>query len=227
MDHHQILQSRANRSTRLARPFQNFHETFDQCVKAGEAILAGDFSPEFTPLMERSVVISAVTAIEIYYRDILDSVFKYCAPDYFEPTLKQLHPEKYDITDIVEMYRHGIHPLELVASSQSFQNVDKIERVFSKFLRSGLWDSVYKLQVRLREKPANIVIWSKDDYHGLKQTFELRHELVHDPARRSFLTESVIEDLEKAAHMLFGSDVVITQAMVANRDPALGYDADA
>ena len=62
MDHQQILQARANRKTRLARPFKNFFDSSSECVKAGEAILEGRFPLEFRPLLERSVVISTVTA---------------------------------------------------------------------------------------------------------------------------------------------------------------------
>jgi len=226
MDHRQILQSRTNRGTRLARPYENFFETVQQCIKAGEAILNGSFAPEFTPLMERSVVISTVTAIEVYYRDILDSIFKYCSPDYFEPKLKQLHPEKYDISDLLAIYRHQIHPLELIATSLSFQNIDKIDRVFSKFSESGFWEKLFKLQVRVKDKPEDIATWTKDDLLGLKATFDLRHELVHDPARRSFLNESIVDNLWKSAHMVFGSDLILTQAMVANRDRSLGQDSD-
>lgn len=226
MDHRQILQSRTNRGTRLARPYDNFFETFEQCVKAGEAILNGSFAPEFTPLMERSVVISAVTAIEVYYRDILDSIFKYCSPDYYEPKLKQLHPDKYDISDLLAIYRHQIHPLELIASSLSFQNIDKIDRVFSKFVEKGFWETVLKLQARVKDKPEDTATWTKEDFQGLKATFDLRHELVHDPARRSFLNEPIIDNLWKSAHMVFGSDLILTQTMVANRDPSLGGDSD-
>jgi len=55
MDYKKILQSRENRGTRLARPFENFFATFNQCNEAAEAILGGSFAPDFTPPMERSI----------------------------------------------------------------------------------------------------------------------------------------------------------------------------
>jgi len=102
MNPQQILQARANRSSRLARPFENFYQSFTQCLSAGDALLKGGLAPDFVPLLERSVVISGVTAIEVYFRDILDLMFKYCAPDFFAPNLKAIHPEKYDIDDLLE-----------------------------------------------------------------------------------------------------------------------------
>jgi hypothetical protein len=227
MDYKQILQARENRKTRLARPFENFFESFSQCERAGEAILEGCAAPEFTPLLERSVVISAVTAIEVYYRDMLDYIFRYCSRSFVEPKLKLLHPEKYDITDLLAVYFHKIHPMELVSATQSFQNVDRIERVFSKFVDKGLWSSVLSLQARLKETPDNIATWSDEDLSGLKATFELRHELVHDPARRAFLTQDVIENLWKSAHMVFGSDLVLVKVLAENRDPTINDEPDA
>ena len=102
MDPKQVIQTRVNRQTRLARPYSNFAETFKQCKGAGKAILRGDIEPEFMQLLERSSVITAVTAIEVYYRDILDYIFRYCSPNFFLPHIKQLHSEKFDIAELLE-----------------------------------------------------------------------------------------------------------------------------
>jgi hypothetical protein len=221
MNYKQIFQARENRKTRLARPFKNFFEMFDQCTKAGESILKDGATYEFTHLLERSVVISTVTAIEVYYRDMFDYIFRYCSPAFFEPKLKLLHSEKYDIQDLLSVYQNKIHPLELVTAAQSFQNVDRIEKVFSKFLDKGLWASVMSLQVRPTDNPDNVAKWNNDDFSGLKAIFELRHELVHDPARRLFLTEDVVVKLWQSAHMVFGSDFVLCEMLKENMDPTI------
>ncbi|ABD68924.1 hypothetical protein Rfer_1188 [Rhodoferax ferrireducens T118] len=227
MDIKQVLQARANRRTRVERPFANFFEMVQQCVAAGHLILSGSLDPKITTLIERSAVISTVTAIEVYYRDILDFIFRYCTTTFFEPHLKQLFPEKFDISDLLEVYRHQVHPLELVAAAQSFQNADRIDKVFSKFLsKGGLWESVLQLQVRVKGDPATESSFTRDELVALRRVFDLRHELVHDPARRSFFTEQTVEDLWAATHMIFGSDIVLTQVIQANRDPALANDAD-
>lgn len=164
MDIKQVLQARANRDTRLARPFENFYEIFEQCALAGELILSGSVEPKVATLLERSAVISTVTAIEVYYRDILDFVFRYCSASFFEPHLKQIFPDKFDIIELVEVYRHQVHPLELVSTAQSFQNVDRIDKVFSKFIRDGgLWENVLKLQVRIKDSPDTESSWSPDE----------------------------------------------------------------
>ena len=225
MDIKQVLQARANRKTRIERPFSNFYETIQQCTSAGELIVSGSLDPKITGLVERSAVISTVTAIEVYYRDILDFIFRYCTPSFFESHLKQIFPEKFDIGDLLEVYCHNLHPLELVSASQSFQNAERIDKTFAKFLNNqGLWKSVFQLQVRLKDKPTTESSFSYDQLVALKRVFDLRHELVHDPARRAFFTEKTLEDIWASAHLIFGSDIVLSQAMQANRDPTLGNE---
>lgn len=228
MDIRQLLQARANRKTRIERPFSNLFETVQQCTSAGELIVSGSLDPKITGLVERSAVISTVTAIEVYYRDILDFIFRYCTPAFFEPHLKHLFPEKFDIGDLLEVYRHNLHPLELVSGAQSFQNAERIDKTFAKFLNNqGLWKSVFQLQVRLKDKPATESSFSHDELVALKRIFDLRHELVHDPARRAFFTGKTLEDIWASAHLVFGSDIVLSQAIQANRDPALDNEKDA
>jgi len=222
MDIRQILQSRANRKTRIDRPFSNFFETVQQCTSAGELIVSGSLDPKITGLVERSAVISTVTAIEVYYRGIIDFIFRYCTPAFFEPHLKHLFPEKFEISDLLDAYRHNLHPLELVSAAQSFQNADRIDKTFAKFLNNqGLWKSVFQLQVRLKDKPSTECSFSHEELVALKRIFDLRHELVHDPARRAFFTEKTLEDIWASAHLVFGSDIVLSEAIQANRDPAL------
>jgi RiboL-PSP-HEPN len=228
MDIRQVLQARANRRTRIERPFANFHEMVEQCIAAGELVLSGSIDSKVVTLLERSAVISTVTAIEVYYRDILDFIFRYCSPKFFEPHLKQLYPEKFDISDLLEVYRHQVHPLELVSAYQSFQNIDRIDKVFSRFLnKGGLWDNVLQLRVRVKDSPSTESSFTRDDLLALKRLFDLRHELVHDPARSAFFTEQTIADLWSATSMIFGSDIVLTQVIQANRDPELASKTDA
>jgi hypothetical protein len=228
MDIKQVLQARANRRTRIEQPFANFLEMVQQCIAAGDLVLSGSVDSKVVVLIERSAVISTVTAIEVYYRDILDFIFRYCSPKFFEPHLKQLYPEKYDISDLLEVYRHQVHPLELVSAYQSFQNIERIDKVFSKFLsKGGLWDNVLQLQVRVKDSPSTESSFTHDDLLALKRLFDLRHELVHDPARSAFFTEQTVADIWSATSMIFGSDLLLTQVIQANRDPELANKADA
>ena len=143
-------------------------------------------------LLERSAVITTVTSIEVYYKDMLALIFKNCAPEFFEPHLKQLHSEKFDIADLIDFHKHNVHPLDVVLASQSFLNIERIDRVFSKFLpKGGLWKTVNGMRIRLKDKPETESTFEESSLMKLKKLFDLRHELVHDPVRRSFFTSDI------------------------------------
>lgn len=231
MEIKQVLQSRANRKSRLSRPYMIFFDSFEQCISAANTILDGTCDTKSKPLLERSVVITAVTAIEVFYRDMLDLIFTYCSQSFSEQHLKAIHPDKYDIVEVWEIIQHEIHPLELVSSAQSFQNVEKIEKVFSKLLGKSFWSCILELKVSINltpngvEETWNEFSWTHNDLSGLKAFFELRHELTHNPARRNFITSDVVDNLGKAASMVFGSDFVLNSLINENKNAALDTES--
>ena len=224
MDYERILKARINRKTRAKEPFLIFFESIDQCNVAAKAIIDDSISDELRFLIERSAIITTVTAIEVYFRDVLVWIFKYCSPVYFEPKLKAIHPEKYDIMDVINIYKYKIHPLELVPASMSFQNTEQIEKVFSKFLEKGFWSTVLEWQVRFDHTPENIVTWTPEDFQGLKDIFSLRHELVHDPSIHRFMSPKILLDIQRSAHMIWGSNFVLMKMMTDNKDPSMEVD---
>lgn len=221
MDTRRILQTRANRKARGARPYTNFYEIHKQCTEAAELVLGNKLPEEISHLVERSAVITTVTAIEVYYRDMLDLIFRYCSPSFFEPRLKALHADKFDIEDMMAVYVQRIHPLEIVSSSQSFQSAEKIDKVFSMFLKKSLWSSFIGLQLRIEDKSQTEMTLGPEILEGLRATFALRHELVHDATMRSFMSDQVLTNLNLAATAVFGSDIVLGPMLIENRDPKL------
>ena len=227
LDHEKLIQARANRRSRAGKPFTTFFEAIKQATGAADAIVSGAFAPEFTPLMERAVVICTVTAVEVYFRDMLDAFFRFCSPDFFRPKLKFLHPDKYEIDDLLAVYEHRIHPLELVSWGQSFQNIQRIDRVFSKLLGSSFWTEVLSMQVRVAEKPETQTSFDHSGLEALQRVFNLRHELVHDPAKSCFLTAEIRDDIWSCAFMVFGADIVLMRLLQEHADPSVSSDVDA
>lgn len=214
VDVKRILQARANRKSRLDGPLVNCVKAILQCADAGELILAKSVDAKVAPLLERSVVISTVTAVEVYFRDILSTVFEVCTPEFFEPHLKQLFPEKLDIAELLELYRHQVNPLELVLAAQSFQNIERIDRVFSKFLSgSTLMKSVVGLRLRVKGDTSEGTDFTNDELLAVSRLFALRHELVHDPSRRSFFIEQTLNDVWCTGGLVARTDVVLMKAI--------------
>lgn len=227
LDYEKLIQARANRQSRAGKPFSTFFESIKQATDAADAIVSGGFAPEFKPLMERAVVICTVTAVEVYFRDMLDAVFRFCSPDFFRSKLKFLHPDKYEIDDLLAVYEHRIHPLELVSWSQSFQNTQRIDRVFSKLLGRSFWTEVLSMQVRVAEKPETETSFDHSGFEALQRVFNLRHELVHDPAKRCFLTSKIRDDIWDCAFMVLGADIVLMRLMQEHADPGSSSAMDA
>lgn len=226
IDVKRLLQARTNRNSRLDRPSVNCLKTILQCKEASELILAKSIDEKVADLLERSVVISTVTAVEVYFRDLLSTIFDVCVPDFFEPHLKQLYQEKIDITELFDLHRHQVNPLELVVAAQSFQSLARIDHVFSKFLSTNttLIKSVLKVRLRVKGDLSDGVGFSEDNIKDVNRLFMLRLELVHDPARRSFFNEETLNDILSAGGLVAMADVVVMEAIKLGLKPEFSVD---
>lgn len=169
------------------------------------------------------MVISFISAVEVYYKDMIDSIFKLCNPDFIKEPLRHIHQNKYDIDDLIDMHLNKIHPCELVTSGLSFQNIENIEKVFSKFLKRGFWSSLNGLQFRFKDMPEKIGMYDDKYLKSLKLLFDLRHELIHDAAKRKFIDKQLVEDIENAGFCIIFSDIVLLKMINENLDPELKY----
>jgi hypothetical protein len=220
VDIKRLLQAQENRKSRLERPLVNCVKAILQCSDAGELILAKSVDKKIAHLLERSVVISAITAVEVYFRDILSTIFKVCTAEFFEPHLKQLFPEKLDIAELLELQRHQISPLELVLAAQSFQNIERIDSVFSKFLSgSSLMKSVVGLRLRIKGDTGEGTDFTKDELLAVSRLFALRHEIVHDPARHSFFVDQTLNDVWCIGGLVVRADIVLMEAIKRGLKP--------
>jgi hypothetical protein len=221
MDIDRIIQSKLNRQSREGKPFNILYDSFRELISASNHILE-DSSFPYSHLLERSISITAVTAIETYYKDILDIIFRICDPDFFKPVLKEIHKSKYDINELILMHEKSIHPLELIAANQSFQSIETIDSIFSKFLKKSLWGKIIGMQVRIKDNPDSVSAFEASNLEDLRKIFNIRHELVHNPnSKEKIITEEFVILLQTSRYMVFGSNMVITEMINANMDNGL------
>lgn len=225
MNIERILQTRANRESRIGRPLEVFRSAFSQCLDGGRFVISEPLS-KHSNLLKRAVIISMVSAIEVYYKDILDGIFRICSPSFFEPHLKSLHPTKYDIAELITFHRKRVHPLELIAANQSFQSVETIDSVFSKFLGKSLWSSVWEMQVRVKDEPETEVSYQPSLLTELQRLFALRHELVHDPTQNTEFSQETVDLINTSAFLVLGTDIVLMKMIKDNADPKLNLNAE-
>ena len=225
MDFHSVLANREARKERGARPYENFRENSDKCISAAKDLVSETEKSRHVDLLERATIIAFVTYVEVYFRDMLDTIFKYCDPEFFLPQLKHIHNQKYDIEEVLEIFRLQIHPLELISSEYSFQNIDRIEKVFSKFLKKGLWSEAINLKVRVKDSltidPKMVVTFEPEYLKALGRILSLRHELVHNPRRSRPLNEAVLTDMKNADGIIFAANIILENMLGENQDPAL------
>lgn len=219
MDIDSIAKYRQNRKSPSGAPLRAFYAQFDPWINGANEVKQLSVSQSTKWLIERSLVISGVTAIEVYFRDMLDVIFRSCRADVFSPKLRELHKEKYDIDEIVEIYQKQINPCELVLAGLSFQRMDTIEKMFSTLINKPFWKSAVPVQIRLKDDHTKQFEVTDRHVKSLRSLLALRHELVHDPDKHKHkLTEEEISWLYDAGLLMFACDIVLNQFIAANID---------
>ena len=222
MDIDKIIKNKEARNSRNNRPISTFMELYQATEKAFEEVVNLGASIETQETLIKSHVINIVTAIEVYYRDMLDSVFKICKPNTFEKKLKKLHDRTYKIDDLLEIYVNKIHPLELIANNHSFQNTNTIDKVFTIIIDKPFLKQVRQIKWRLKDKPETEAEATQEDILALQDLFEYRHLLIHNPNKSLKASIGIIEDqINSACGVVMASDLIMSQYLNDNIDPVL------
>ncbi len=220
MDLSEIITVKINRTSRDSRPYLNYRNSFKKysyCLEFVEKL--DEENSEIKNIIINSVIINQVTSIEVYCKDILDACFKIVNPEFYLSNLKELHKNKYDIDDLLFMYKNSVHPLELISYNQSFQNLPVIDSFFSKLLKAKIFENIKSLKLRFKDSPESTVTF--DDPAIFKMTdllFNTRHELVHNPSSNKKLeSNKVREMLAKSDILIFALDVILTNLFETNK----------
>ncbi|MBD1575664.1 hypothetical protein HC723_04250 [Vibrio sp. S11_S32] len=222
MDINKIIKNREARDSRNSRPISAFMELYQATDKALKEVQNLGASIETQETLVKSHVINIVTAVEVYYRDMLDSVFKMCDPSSFENKLKKLHDKSYKIDDLIAMYVNKIHPLELIASNHSFQNTNTIDKVFSIVIEKPFLKQVRHIKWCFKDDPKSESEATQEDILALQDLFEYRHLLIHNPNQSLKASIDVIEDqINSILGVVMASDLVMTQYLNDNIDPEI------
>lgn len=213
----ELLKTRQNRNLRGYKCIDNFIKMSAPCLEMAEKLSQKNYEYATDFLIERSIIITYVSAVEVFYKDYLNLILHICKKDFVQKTLKELHQNKYDINDLIQIYKHEINPYELVSSSISFQNIESIDKVFSKFLnKKGLWSSLDGMKIRFNKDDKKQAHFQPEYINSLKNIFQLRHELVHDPAKTNFINENIIKDLDNSIFCIIFSNIILNNIINDN-----------
>lgn len=220
MDIEKIKSNKNARKSRSQRPiaaFMHLYNSTDLALKEVTKLGATEVTIE---TLVKAHIINVVTAVEVYYRDILDSVFRMCKPSSFEDKLKKLHDRAYKIDDLLVLYVNGVHPLELVANDLSFQNIGNIEKTFSILIDKPFLKQAKLLKWRLKDQPEVECNIDHSDIENLEAIFKERHLLIHNPSMGlSKSLFSIHERIDSVLGVIMASDLILTQFINENADP--------
>ena len=213
----ELLQTRQNRNLRGYKCIDNFIKMSRPCIEMAEKISNKEYEYDTDFLIERSIIITYVSAVEIFYKDYLNLILHVCKKDFVQKNLKEIHQNKYDINDLIQIYKNNINPYELVSGNISFQNIESIDKVFSKFLnKKGLWSSLDGMRIRFDKDDKKQAHFQPEYVNSLKVIFQLRHELVHDPAKTNFLNQKLINELDNSIFCIIFSDIILNNILNDN-----------
>jgi hypothetical protein len=222
MNLNRLLRTRQLLEGREGRPFNTFYKLWAAHFEAEEELSKSSVSAFTKWLFQRAFVISSVTATEVYFREMLDTIFRTCKPETFESKLKELHKTKYDIDELVVIYQKRVHPCELVVEGLSFQRIGTIEDVFSKLLEKPFWKSVVPIQLRQKDEPEKILHVTEESVKKFEKLLHLRHELIHHPdPKKTELSEDELDCLYEIPFLILACNIQITSHIAKNLDPEL------
>lgn len=211
--------ARESRDRRPIRAFMDLFSATDSALKEVAELGASEATKE---TLAKSHLINVVTAVEVYYRDMLDLVFKTCKPESFEEKLKKLHDKSYKIDDLIAIYVNRIHPLELVSSNLSFQNINNIEKTFTTLIGTSFFKQAKQLKWRLKDKPEVECEIFHSDFEAMQEVFKERHLLIHNPNRNLSTSLGSTEDrINSIMGVVIASDLVLMQFINENIDPEI------
>lgn len=219
MDIEKIKSNKESRESRENRPIRAFVELYNATDSALKEVVQLGASEATIETLVKSHIINVVTAVEVYFRDMLDSVFRMCQRESFESKLKKLHDKSYKIDDLLVIYVNQINPLELVANSLSFQNIENIEKTFSTLIDKPFFKQTKQITWRLKDNPEVECNIDHSDIERLESIFKERHLLIHNPNRG--LSTSLIstqERIDSVLGVVMASDLILTQFINGNTD---------
>lgn len=222
MDITKITENSKAKKSREAKPLSAFLDLFNATNSALEEVSELGASNATKEALLKDHIINTVTAVEVYYRDMLDSVFRLCKPPSFNDNLKKLHDKSYKIDDLIELYVNRVHPLELVVSSLNFQSMQSIEKVFSTLIGKPFFKQAKQMKWRLKEKPENEFEITHENINALQEIFEVRHQLIHNPGKHFTLSEEIVMDkINSILGVIMASDLVLIRFINENIDPEI------
>ncbi|WP_323664904.1 HEPN domain-containing protein [Aliarcobacter butzleri] len=219
MDSNKILKNRHARKSRNYRPIQAFNDLVSSTGSAIEELEQLGATKETKEVLLKSYIINIVTALEVYYRDMVDLFFRTCNPEVFQDKLKRLHEKTYKIDDLINLYVNNIHPLELITDNLNLQNINNIDKTFTILIGKPFLKEIKEIKWRIKDLSETESQITDNMMKGLSEIIEERHSLIHNPHSKLLLSEeSILKNIDSIYGIILASDLVLTKFINENLD---------
>lgn len=202
-----ILLQRALRNTRSHSAINNFLKQLELIEDLYVEIEKNIDSPLLIQQARKQLVISLVSALEVYFKDILK--VSYDSGAFKGSILLKKIPKRFYFNDIEKILDHKISLGELLASVFTFQNLQSINKVFSELIGKNLFQEINQFQFEL-ESPTHsdpsvygqkttILNEDKKVYHRIQELYSLRPFITHDQLEKSAISEFQVQNFLSAS----------------------------
>jgi hypothetical protein len=171
-----ILKERAARSSRRNDfAWVHFYDKTEKTEKLFNQIQKRISSKGLVQEAKKQYVISYVTAIEVYFKDSFLSLLEVLGNE----RTARLVDSKFSIHELKKIIENNISINEVMTSHFNFQDLDKINKVFSELLCINFFETLKNEKYKITRGGDDYYL-DKDFYKAVNFLLELRHEIVHD-----------------------------------------------
>ena len=135
-----------------------------------------------------------VSGIEHFFKDLLIDLIDEELLD-----LSRLRV-KLELEDVVKLKKGNLNLGELIAKNYNFQNLDEINRVYSKILKFSFYEKLKEvIKTPEYKRDISYLRLNEDFYPLINEVIEIRHKCIHD---LDLSYEIDLKKLEKYSHQI-------------------------
>ena len=170
-----ILKERANRQVRNKWAWDAYYKKVQRADKLFEGIKKHIQSRHCLQEAKKQYVTAHVTAFEVYFKDSLLEFLDLLGTE----KISKLVDSRFSVSELRRIIEHKITFAEVLASHFNFQDLNRINKIFSELFGVNYFEVLKKRKFHVDPKVPDFSL-SKNFFKKIDSLIEMRHEFVHD-----------------------------------------------
>lgn len=202
-----VLNERHNRKFRSNWPWESYYQKTSWSENLLAQINKKIKSRHCIQEARKQFIISYVTSFETYFKDSLFTLLKI----YGNVRIIEEIKIKFDLSELEKILDKKISIEDIIASYFNFQELDQINKVFSRIFGVSFFDELKNREFSIIADLETFKI-HKNFYKELKSFIDLRHEFVHDVNFKKNITQAQLDRyVSILAFFILGVDIYINE----------------